>query len=254
MLRVAVLVVCSAGLCSAQDSDSAKASSKRARPTPFPTSKAKWSIRGKARAESRLAEPEDKRDDRYRQNVADLTLPNVFVFVAGLERRWTFRDPQKQRLSILADGFSRRIDRCKPGETINVPAKAGGFYMGSQWLGATKAEQARYRDATSIGYLRVHWPHATHCFKHHVGNRLELWQHKRPWIRATIHVLPHPVYAVTDKHGRFTLPKLPPGQYELVAVHELLGKATQKITIARRQPKPVTMLFRVPKKLRFEEH
>jgi hypothetical protein len=37
---------------------------------------------------------------------------------------------------------------------------------------------------------------------------------------AYIHVLDHPYHAVTDKEGRFHLPSVPPGEYQVVLWHE----------------------------------
>ena len=36
------------------------------------------------------------------------------------------------------------------------------------------------------------------------------------WMAADLFVVEHPYYAVTDSDGRFTLPKVPPGEYDLV--------------------------------------
>ena len=38
-------------------------------------------------------------------------------------------------------------------------------------------------------------------------------------------MVPHPYYAVTDESGRFELTDVPPGQYEIVAWHEVLEAA-----------------------------
>ena len=40
------------------------------------------------------------------------------------------------------------------------------------------------------------------------------------WMSATIHVVEHPYYAITDAEGRFELRDVPPGQYTLKAWHE----------------------------------
>jgi hypothetical protein len=39
------------------------------------------------------------------------------------------------------------------------------------------------------------------------------------WMRAYLLVSPHPHVALTDGRGRFTLPGVPPGEYEVVAWH-----------------------------------
>ena len=41
-----------------------------------------------------------------------------------------------------------------------------------------------------------------------------------PWMKAYVHVLPHPFFAVTRADGTFTLKRLPPGEYEISVRHE----------------------------------
>jgi hypothetical protein len=45
-------------------------------------------------------------------------------------------------------------------------------------------------------------------------------------MRAYIHVLSHPFYAVTSEDGTFELRGVPPGKYEVEAVHEEYGAMT----------------------------
>lgn len=40
------------------------------------------------------------------------------------------------------------------------------------------------------------------------------------WMSATIHVVSHPYYAVTDADGRFVLANVPPGKYQVAMWHE----------------------------------
>ena len=40
------------------------------------------------------------------------------------------------------------------------------------------------------------------------------------WMNANLLVVKHPYYAVTDEHGSYKLPDVPPGEYEIVAWHE----------------------------------
>ena len=52
-----------------------------------------------------------------------------------------------------------------------------------------------------------------------------------------------PIFTVTDEDGRFTLPKLPDGDYEIVAIHERHGAVKQRIRIAGKPRKQVTFTF-----------
>jgi plastocyanin len=63
------------------------------------------------------------------------------------------------------------------------------------------------------------------------------------WMHATILVLDHPFFAVTDEDGRFSLDGLPPGEYVLEAWHETLGTRTQSITVREDQETSVEFSF-----------
>jgi hypothetical protein len=55
-----------------------------------------------------------------------------------------------------------------------------------------------------------------------------------PWMRAYIAVLSNPYFSVTGEDGNFTIKGLPPGEYEIEAVHGKLGKdkaAAARITV-----------------------
>lgn len=51
------------------------------------------------------------------------------------------------------------------------------------------------------------------------------------WMQAYVCVSSHPFFAVTDKDGKFTLPKLPAGEYEIGLWHESLGESTTKVKV-----------------------
>lgn len=53
-----------------------------------------------------------------------------------------------------------------------------------------------------------------------------------PWERAYIAVVAHPYFAVTDESGRFEIPGLPDGTYEVEAWHERLGTQRQTVTVS----------------------
>ena len=64
------------------------------------------------------------------------------------------------------------------------------------------------------------------------------------WMNAYVGVLDHPYFAVTDANGKFELKGLPPGTYTIEAWHEKLGTTTQSVTIAAKESKDVTFVFK----------
>jgi plastocyanin len=52
-----------------------------------------------------------------------------------------------------------------------------------------------------------------------------------PWMIASIGVVDHPWFAVTDGAGRFELKGVPPGEYLVEAWHEVLGKREKVVRL-----------------------
>ena len=52
-----------------------------------------------------------------------------------------------------------------------------------------------------------------------------------PWMIAYVGVLPHPFFAVTGDDGRFEIPDVPSGTYEVEVWHEAMGTKIQKVEI-----------------------
>jgi hypothetical protein len=50
-------------------------------------------------------------------------------------------------------------------------------------------------------------------------------------MSATVMVFNHPWFAIPDEDGRFELPAVPPGEYEITAWHERLGDTTKPIRV-----------------------
>jgi hypothetical protein len=57
------------------------------------------------------------------------------------------------------------------------------------------------------------------------------------WMRAYVGVVDNPFFAVTGADGSFEIKGLPPGTYEIEAVHEKLGRQTQTITVGAKESK-----------------
>lgn len=66
-----------------------------------------------------------------------------------------------------------------------------------------------------------------------------------PWLTAQVSVFAHPWFAVTDAEGRFELPPLPPGRYELEARHRRSG-ATRRLAVEVKRSAPAELVFSLP--------
>jgi len=56
------------------------------------------------------------------------------------------------------------------------------------------------------------------------------------WMQGNVVVVDNPYYAVTDENGKFSIPDLPPGKYQVKIWHEYLGESTREITVAAKTP------------------
>jgi plastocyanin len=66
------------------------------------------------------------------------------------------------------------------------------------------------------------------------------------WMNAWVGVMDHPFFAVTGPDGSFEITGLPPGTYTIEAVHEMLGRKTQTVTVAPRGTETAGFSFAIP--------
>jgi hypothetical protein len=67
-----------------------------------------------------------------------------------------------------------------------------------------------------------------------------------PWMQAWVHVLEHPFFGLSDARGAFEIGGLPPGRYELEALHEWLGRKTFEVVLDGKSGARVTCAFGPP--------
>jgi hypothetical protein len=154
------------------------------------------------------------------------TLRNVFVYVkSGLEGK-TFATPDEpvtldqdgclykpHVLGIQARQNLRVVTSDNTAHNIHPLPKVNREWNVSQSPGADPIIQSFSRPEVSI---------PVKCNQH-------------PWMRAYIHVLSHPFYAVTGEDGTYEIKGLPPGKYEIEAVHEEYAAMTQPVEVAAKQ-------------------
>jgi plastocyanin len=66
-----------------------------------------------------------------------------------------------------------------------------------------------------------------------------------PWMTAYIGVFTHPFFAVTSADGKFSIPGLDAGTYEITAWHERLGTQTATVTVSGTDTKSQDFKFAV---------
>src|SRR5207244_3108892 len=64
-----------------------------------------------------------------------------------------------------------------------------------------------------------------------------------PWMRAYVHVAPHPFFALTKPDGSFEIKQLPAGEYTLEAWHEKFGRKEGKISVLEGERKPANFNY-----------
>jgi plastocyanin len=67
-----------------------------------------------------------------------------------------------------------------------------------------------------------------------------------PWMSAYVGVFTNPFFAVSGADGKFSIPGLPDGTYELEAWHEKLGVKAGTVTVAAGKPATVDFTFAPP--------
>lgn len=67
---------------------------------------------------------------------------------------------------------------------------------------------------------------------------------QHPWERAVVAVFPHPFFSVSGTDGSYKISGLPPGQYTIVAWHELLGEQTVDVFLAGSEQRTLDFTFK----------
>jgi len=73
---------------------------------------------------------------------------------------------------------------------------------------------------------------------------VKVFCHLHSHMSAIVRVFDHPHFATPDDEGRFTLPNLAPGRYDVVAWHERVGEVTHNVTVTAGQAS--TLSFSLP--------
>jgi plastocyanin len=143
-------------------------------------------------------------------------LPNVIVFVKA---RPTPSAPQRARIRQSHEAFVPHVTVVTAGSTIDFPNEDLIFHNVFSLSRAAEFDLGRYPQGTS---------------KSRVFNRpgtVKVYCQLHSHMSALIRVFDHPYFAVPDALGRFAIPSVPAGKYDVVAWHERAGEVTTSAVV-----------------------
>lgn len=147
----------------------------------------------------------------FGKNGPDDTFVNVLVYVAkGLEGKKFSPPAAPALLDQVGCIYTPRVVGVMVGQTLQVRNSDATLH---NVMGNLKTNKA-FNEGMSVKgsviekvFQNPEFKADFRCFMH-------------PWMVAYVHVMEHPFYAVTGADGTFTLKGLPPGEYEIAAMHE----------------------------------
>jgi len=147
----------------------------------------------------------------FGKNGDDDTFVNVLVYVAkGLDGKKYAPPKEPAVLDQLGCIYTPRVVGVMVGQTLQVRNSDGTLHNVMANLKTNKS----FNEGMSVKgavlekvFQNPEFKADFRCFMH-------------PWMVAYVHVMEHPYFAITGVDGTFTLKGLPPGEYEIAAMHE----------------------------------
>jgi plastocyanin len=168
------------------------------------------------------------------------TMANILVFVSkGLPAGKTFPVP-KTPVTLDQDGcvYKPHVMGIMVGQTYRI-LNNDGILHNIHTLPKVNPAFNRGQPAT-VKEMTTTFPKPENVF--------QVKCDVHPWMSAYIGVFTHPFFAVTGPDGKFSLPNLDAGTYEITAWHERLGTQSASITVAANETKAQNFKFAVPAK------
>ena len=178
----------------------------------------------------------------FGKNGDEDTFVNVLVYVAkGLEGRKFPAPKDPVVLDQVGCVYTPRVVGVMVGQTLQIRNSDTTLHNVIGNLKANKGfnEGMSVKDGTiEKVFQNPEFKADFRCFMH-------------PWMVAYVHVMEHPYYAVTGVDGAFTLKGLPPGEYEIAAMHESsrfeVSPARATVKVAAGETAKIEFAFKDPK-------
>ena len=144
-------------------------------------------------------------------------LRNVVVYLKNVPARAT--TPVRTEIRQRDESFFPRVVAVPVGSTVEFPNDDSIYHNVFSLSRAKTFNLGRYPKGTSER-VKFDKPGVVKVF-------CDLHSH----MTATVVVFNHPWFAVPQTDGRFELPDVPAGDYQIAAWHERLGDTTQKVKL-----------------------
>lgn len=192
----------------------------------------KLPVQGDAFCEKCYADSGLPTSEKYEVDAATKGVPHCFVEVVGADQKFTFEVPSEP---VKLDQVNCRY----------VPHVFG--IMAGQDLVVTSSDDTQHNvhffgklnRLNPANFTQVKGQKDTLKFKRPERARFKCDIHG--WMNCHVHVKHHPLYATSDAKGNFTLPPVPPGDYEISAWHEKFKGSKTSVTVADGETKEITL-------------
>ena len=189
------------------------------------------------------AEPASYNQTRlYGKNGDQVTLQNVFVWVSKGIGKKDYPTPDKPAvLDQIGCLYTPRVSGIVTGQTLQVLNSDNTRHNVNLFK---SSKNPKFNNASSKGQVITKVFKRAEVGKKHLQYKCDV----HGWMKAHMHVVAHPFFAVTQEDGTFELRGLKPGEYELSFWHEyskyLPDKKTITVTVGEGETKEVTVTYK----------
>jgi plastocyanin len=144
-------------------------------------------------------------------------LPNVVVFVKA---KPTPSAPMRVVMRQSHEEFVPHLVAITTGSTVDFPNEDLIFHNVFSLSRTDIFDLGRYQRGRSRGRV----------FRK--PGLVKVYCHLHSHMSALVRIFDHPFFVIPDAQGRFSIPRLPAGTYDVVAWHERAGEVTRSASVA----------------------
>lgn len=170
-----------------------------------------------------------------------LELQNVAVFLANVKSEKL--PPQAVGMEIANCLYQPRVSAVLHGDTLVLRSRDAATHHARGYFRAFARDWSRVvtkdilaQDSSEVFNVIFRKPNTTAWETLDTPGLLEIRSEAgEPWLKSYVFVLPHRFFAITNDKGEFEFKDLPPGKYDLVLWHEMLGLKRQLVELSAEQ-------------------